>query len=137
MKRLLSSTCLLTLTGSGGCGKTRLALQVAADLVGDSEAPGADGIWLVELAALTDPALVPQVVAFALGAPEATGHDPADRLVALVAGIGGFILLSGQAVAGSTVSLGLIVAFIAYTQRFNQPISQISAMWTNVQSDAR
>src|SRR5215471_4583575 len=54
--------------------------------------------------------------------------------VALVAGIGGLILLSGQTVAGTTVSLGLIVAFIAYTQRFNQPISQISAMWTNVQS---
>jgi ATP-binding cassette subfamily B protein len=54
--------------------------------------------------------------------------------VALVAGIGGFILLSGQTIAGNTVSLGLIVAFIAYTQRFNQPISQISAMWTNVQS---
>jgi ATP-binding cassette, subfamily B, multidrug efflux pump len=54
--------------------------------------------------------------------------------VALVAGVGGFILLSGQPFLGSTVSLGLIVAFIAYTQRFNQPISQISAMWTNVQS---
>ena len=54
--------------------------------------------------------------------------------VALVAGVGGAILLSGQSVMGSTVSLGLIVAFIAFTQRFNQPISQISAMWTNVQS---
>jgi ATP-binding cassette, subfamily B, multidrug efflux pump len=54
--------------------------------------------------------------------------------VALVAGVGGFILLSGQSIAGSTVSLGLIVAFIAFTQRFNQPISQISAMWTNLQS---
>jgi ATP-binding cassette subfamily B multidrug efflux pump len=54
--------------------------------------------------------------------------------VALVAGIGGFILLSGSSIAGGTISLGLIVAFIAYTQRFNQPISQISAMWTNVQS---
>lgn len=54
--------------------------------------------------------------------------------VALVAGIGGLILLNGQSLAGSTVSLGLIVAFIAYTQRFNQPISQISAMWANVQS---
>lgn len=54
--------------------------------------------------------------------------------IALVAGLGGFILLSGQTIAGSTVSLGLIVAFIAYTQRFNQPISQISAMWANVQS---
>ena len=54
--------------------------------------------------------------------------------VALVAGIGGFLLLTGQSVGGTTVSLGLIVAFIAYTQRFNQPISQISAMWANVQS---
>jgi ATP-binding cassette subfamily B protein len=54
--------------------------------------------------------------------------------VALVAGVGGLILLSGQTVAGTTVSIGLIIAFIAYTQRFNQPISQISAMWTNVQS---
>jgi ATP-binding cassette subfamily B protein len=51
--------------------------------------------------------------------------------VALVAGVGGWMFLTGQ---GGTVSLGLIVAFIAYTQRFNQPISQISAMWTNVQS---
>ena len=49
-------------------------------------------------------------------------------------GVGGLILLSGQSIGGTTVSLGLIVAFIAYTQRFNQPISQISAMWTNVQS---
>src|SRR5205807_9967492 len=60
--------------------------------------------------------------------------------VAMVAGVGGLILLNGQSsnpilgLFGGSVSLGLIVAFIAYTQRFNQPISQISAMWTNVQS---
>jgi ATP-binding cassette subfamily B protein len=54
--------------------------------------------------------------------------------VALVAGVGGWMLLTGQGAFGSTVSIGLIIAFIAYTQRFNQPISQISAMWTNVQS---
>jgi ATP-binding cassette, subfamily B, multidrug efflux pump len=54
--------------------------------------------------------------------------------VALVAGFGGLILLTGQSLFGTTVSLGLIVAFIAYTQRYNQPISQISAMWTNLQS---
>jgi ATP-binding cassette subfamily B protein len=54
--------------------------------------------------------------------------------VALVAGVGGWMLLTGWGTAGSTISLGLIVAFIAYTQRFNQPVSQISAMWTNVQS---
>ncbi len=57
--------------------------------------------------------------------------------VALVAGVGGLILLNGQSsnpLFGGSVSLGLIIAFIAYTQRFNQPISQISAMWANVQS---
>jgi ATP-binding cassette subfamily B multidrug efflux pump len=54
--------------------------------------------------------------------------------VALVAGIGGWLLLTNQSLLGSTVSLGVIVAFIAFTQRFNQPIAQISAMWANVQS---
>jgi ATP-binding cassette subfamily B multidrug efflux pump len=54
--------------------------------------------------------------------------------LALVAGIGGLFLLSGQSLVGGAMSLGLIVAFIAYTQRLNQPVTQIAAMWTNVQS---
>ncbi|MBI2939495.1 MAG: ABC transporter ATP-binding protein [Chloroflexi bacterium] len=54
--------------------------------------------------------------------------------IALVAGVGGLVLLSGQTLFGSTMSLGLIVAFIAYTQRFHQPISAISVLWTNIQS---
>jgi non-specific serine/threonine protein kinase len=57
--RLRAGTRLLTLTGTGGCGKTRLALQVAADL--SSDLP--DGVWLVELAPLTNPELVAQTVA--------------------------------------------------------------------------
>ncbi|MGQ0550991.1 MAG: ATP-binding protein [Armatimonadota bacterium] len=70
VKRLLTTTRLLMLTGSGGCGKTRLALQVAADLVEEF----ANGVWLVELAALSDPALVPQSVASALGVREEPGR---------------------------------------------------------------
>ncbi|MCA1718588.1 MAG: LuxR C-terminal-related transcriptional regulator [Actinobacteria bacterium] len=66
LKRALAMTRLLTLTGAGGCGKTRLALEVAKDLVGAY--PG--GVWLVELASLSDPALVPNAVAAALGVRE-------------------------------------------------------------------
>ena len=59
VKRMLAMTRLLTLTGAGGSGKTRLALEVARDLV--SIYP--DGVWLVELAALSEGDLVPQAVA--------------------------------------------------------------------------
>ena len=63
IKRLLGTTRLLTLTGSGGSGKTRLALEAAADVLDAFP----DGIWVTELASVTDPALVPRVVAAAVG----------------------------------------------------------------------
>ncbi len=54
--------------------------------------------------------------------------------IAIVAGFGGWLLLQGHALFGTAMSLGLIITFIAYVQRLNQPISQISVMWTNIQS---
>jgi non-specific serine/threonine protein kinase len=66
VRRLLGTTRLLTVTGPGGAGKTRLVLQVAADLLGDYP----DGVCLAELAPLADPELVPQTVALALGVRE-------------------------------------------------------------------
>ncbi len=70
VKRLLPTTGVLMLTGSGGCGKTRLALEVAADLIDTYP----DGVWLVELAALAEPDLVLHTLAAALGVREAPGR---------------------------------------------------------------
>src|SRR5215203_2646762 len=76
VKRLLAMTRLLTLTGAGGCGKTRLALKVASDLV---EAYP-DGAWLVDLAPLAEAELVPQAVAQALGVREQPGQPLLETL---------------------------------------------------------
>ncbi len=64
--RLLASARLITLTGPGGCGKTRLALELAARALPDF----ADGAWFVDLSGVTDPALVPAAIAHALGVQE-------------------------------------------------------------------
>src|SRR5262249_38289283 len=86
VRRLLADARLLTLTGAGGCGKTRLALRVAAELLDAPtahEVPGfPHGVWLVELAALADPGLVPQAVARALGLAEAPGQPLMETLAA-------------------------------------------------------
>ncbi len=70
VKGLLSKARLLTLTGSGGAGKTRLALQVAAEVLGGFK----DGGWMVELAPLSDPDLVAQTVASAVNVREQPGR---------------------------------------------------------------
>jgi predicted ATPase len=69
---------LVTLTGTGGCGKTQLGLLVAADLVDAF----VDGVWLVELAPLQDPHQVPSAVASVLSRRERTGEALIDTLVA-------------------------------------------------------
>ena len=77
VKRMLSMTRLLTVTGTGGCGKTRLALEVARNLVGSYQ----DGVWLVELAPLSEGALVPQVMAGTLGVQEHPGRPLVESLL--------------------------------------------------------
>jgi predicted ATPase/class 3 adenylate cyclase len=76
-KRLLTTTRLLTLTGSGGTGKTRLSLQVAADVLDAYK----DGAWFIELAPLSDPALVPSTVASVLGVREEPGRPVIETLL--------------------------------------------------------
>lgn len=82
LKAVLDTNRLVTLTGAGGVGKTRLALQVGAELL--DELP--DGAWLVDLSPLSDPDVVPAAVAEALGVREQPGrditHTLADQLVA-------------------------------------------------------
>jgi len=76
VKRLLENTRLLTLTGAGGCGKTRLALAAASEVVDWFE----DGVWMVDLAPLADSSLVPQAVASTLGVREQPGHSLTETL---------------------------------------------------------
>ena len=80
VRTLLRKSRLLTLLGVGGLGKTRLSLQVAADVLDDYP----DGVWFVELAPLTDGERVPQVVASVLGVKEEAGHPVQEALVKYV-----------------------------------------------------
>lgn len=76
VRRLIVSARLVTLTGAGGCGKTRLALRVASEVLDDY----ADGVCWVELAPLTDSTLVPQAVAKALGLYELPNQPISETL---------------------------------------------------------
>jgi predicted ATPase/DNA-binding winged helix-turn-helix (wHTH) protein len=78
IKRLLRSTRLLTVVGVGGIGKTRLALQAAAEVIDAYR----DGVWLVELASITDPSLVATSAAQVLGVQEKMGTSLTDSLCA-------------------------------------------------------
>ena len=77
VRALLADNRLVTLTGSGGAGKTRLAVQIAA-LLADQFA---DGIWYVDLAPITDPELVPMVAARALCLPDQPDRSAMDTLI--------------------------------------------------------
>jgi non-specific serine/threonine protein kinase len=76
VRRLGSTTKLVTLTGVAGVGKTRLALRVAASLTRTFP----DGAWLVELEHVRDPALVAHTVSESLGVRDETGRPPVEVL---------------------------------------------------------
>jgi predicted ATPase/class 3 adenylate cyclase/Tfp pilus assembly protein PilF len=78
VERLLSTQRLITLTGIGGVGKTRLAMQVAAEVLERFS----DGVWLVALDALSDETLLPQAVATALGIREEPGRTLRETVLA-------------------------------------------------------
>ncbi len=81
LRRLVDSNRLVTLTGSGGVGKTRLALQLAEEFVDRFR----DGAWCVDLAPITDPDLLPERVTHRLGLPDRPDHSPVDTLVRYLA----------------------------------------------------
>ncbi len=77
VRRLVGSARLVTLTGAGGCGKTRLGLQVAADLLDGS----GDGVWLVELASVSEQGAVPTAISEVLGITSRAGRPVLDTLL--------------------------------------------------------
>ena len=80
IKQALDERRLVTLTGSGGTGKTRLSLQVGEGMIEEFE----HGVWFIELASISDEQLVAQIVASALRVPEETGGSIIEALVKYV-----------------------------------------------------
>ncbi len=80
VRQILADNRFVTLTGAGGVGKTRLAVQVAAKVAGGY----GGGVWLVDLAPITDPDLVPVAVIRALGLPDQPGRSTMDMLLRFI-----------------------------------------------------
>src|SRR4029077_20079434 len=80
VQQILADNRLVTLTGAGGVGKTRLAVQIAAAIAGGF----GGGVWLVDLAPITDPDLVAVAVIRALGLPDQQGRSTMDMLLRFV-----------------------------------------------------
>ncbi|BBY06127.1 helix-turn-helix transcriptional regulator [Mycobacterium noviomagense] len=80
LRQIIADNRLVTLTGAGGAGKTRLAVQVTAGLVGEFP----DGVWFIDLAPVTNPVAVPLTVARTLGLPDQPGRSTMEILLSFV-----------------------------------------------------
>jgi predicted ATPase/class 3 adenylate cyclase/predicted Ser/Thr protein kinase len=89
LRSLLQAERLVTITGAGGCGKTRLSVQLGAELLDEY----ADGVWLVEFAPLTDDGLVWSAVAGALGIREAAARAPREAVLDHLRGRSALVIL--------------------------------------------
>ena len=106
IRRLVTQSRIVTLAGPGGVGKTRLGLQVAAELLDGS----GDGVWLVELAALGDPEAVAAAMARVLGIKEQSGRSMHDTLVEALADQSMLVVLDNcEHVIGACAKLAEVV----------------------------
>src|SRR5829696_5237038 len=88
LETVLKAHSLVTLTGVGGVGKTRLALEIAQRLADNF----VDGVWVIELAAVADPAAVPDAVAAALGITHQSGMSLSEGIAAALEGSTRFLV---------------------------------------------
>jgi predicted ATPase/class 3 adenylate cyclase/DNA-binding CsgD family transcriptional regulator len=80
IRRLLLDNRLVTLTGAGGAGKTRLAVELADQLINEFK----DGVWYVDLAPVADPVVVPVTVARTLALPDQPGRSPMETVLRFI-----------------------------------------------------
>jgi predicted ATPase/class 3 adenylate cyclase/DNA-binding CsgD family transcriptional regulator len=80
LQQIIADNRLVTLTGAGGAGKTRLAVEVTAQVVGEFP----DGVWFIDLAPITNPVVVPVTVARTLGLPDQPGRSTMEILLGFV-----------------------------------------------------
>jgi predicted ATPase/DNA-binding SARP family transcriptional activator len=106
VKQEMSTARLLTLTGPGGCGKTRLALKVAAELLAEFR----DGAWWCDLAAVTDPAYVAQTIRSALRLAERADRSALDSLTSALGSRQALLVLDNcEHLLAGCAALGLAV----------------------------
>ena len=115
---------LVTLTGAGGVGKTRLAVQVAALSANEF----VDGVWLIDLAPITDPLVVPVVVARTLGLPDQLGRSAMDTVLRFVRDRKMLLVLDNcEHLLDASDALVVACSMRAGSSQFSQPAASRSA----------